>query len=79
MEYGDTNAVIYQGYYISYGINGYIRQENWAIFTEDNTGLYRTDVSVGYTDNRTDTIDHSKIRCLLYRGDIDSCYFLGCD
>lgn len=77
LEYGDTTAVIYQGFYISYDYIGNIEQENWAIFTENNTGIDRTDVAVGYAYNRNETIDYSKVRCLLYRGDIDSTYFIG--
>ncbi len=79
LEYGDTNAVIYQGYFFVYGKNGYNFDDNWAIFTEDNPGRDHRNVSVGYRHNRSDTIDYTKIRCLIYRGDPDSDFWLGED
>ncbi len=79
LRYGDTNTVIYQGHFIGYGFNDYIFEEDWSIFTEDNEDSYRTPVSVGYSYNRSDTTDYTKIRCLIYRGDLDSDYWLGED
>ncbi len=65
--FGDTNAIIYQGFCVEKSSRNNIPRECWILFTEDNLEMQDNEVGIGYRNNRSDTIDFSRNRVLEYR------------